>query len=30
MNNDPIFERQSAVDVFKHFCKEAKIGVDGD
>jgi len=30
MNNDPIFERESAVDVFKQFCKEAKIGVDGD
>lgn len=30
MNNDPIFERQSAVDVFKQFCNEAKIGSDGD
>ena len=30
MNNDPIFERQSAVDVFKQFCKEEKICVDGD
>ena len=29
-NNDPIFERQSAVDVFKQFCKEAEIGDDGD
>lgn len=30
MNNDPIFERQSAVDVFKQFCNDAKIGSDGD
>lgn len=30
MNNNPIFRTQSAVDVFKQFCKEAKIGADGD
>lgn len=30
MNNNPIFKQQSALDVFKHFCNEAKIGSDGD
>lgn len=30
MNNNPIFERQSAVEVFQNLCADEKIGNTGD